>query len=83
LWPIRCPANPALASTTPGTLIEFGEFFPDELACVAYLERLRWAEGFVCPKGHVAAAPWRATSRGRRSRGEANHERRGSEEGSE
>ncbi len=44
----------------PRNLIEFGEFFPDDAACVAYLERLRWAEGFVCPKGHVAAAAWRS-----------------------
>jgi len=44
----------------PRTLFEFGEFFPDEKACMAYLERLRWPEGFVCPKGHVAARAWRS-----------------------
>jgi transposase-like protein len=44
----------------PRNRIEFGEFFPDEQACVAYLERLRWAGGFVCPNGHVAAAAWRS-----------------------
>lgn len=54
------PGQPRAGIDYPRTLIEFGEFFPDELACVAYLERLRWAEGFVCPKGHVAAAAWRS-----------------------
>jgi transposase-like protein len=44
-------------------LIEFTEFFPDDKACVAYLEKLRWSDGFVCPNGHVAAAAWR-TDRG-------------------
>ena len=24
-------------------------WFPDDAACLAYLERLRWPEGFVCP----------------------------------
>ena len=45
------PDQPRAGIDYPRTLIEFGEFFPDELACVAYLERLRWAEGFVCPAG--------------------------------
>ena len=38
--------------------------FPDEGACVAYLERLRWPDGFVCPGCRARAAPWRQT-RGR------------------
>jgi transposase-like protein len=45
----------------PRNLVEFGEFFPDEKACTAYLERLRWAGGFVCPEGHLAVAAWRTT----------------------
>ena len=28
---------------------EFHKFFPDEAACLAYLERLRWPDGFRCP----------------------------------
>lgn len=44
--------------------MEFGRFFPDDAACVAYLERLKWRSGFVCPRGHAAAKPWRST-RGR------------------
>src|SRR5229473_6404725 len=54
------PAQPRAGVDYPRTLIEFGEFFPDEKACVAYLERLRWPEGFVCPKGHGAPAAWRS-----------------------
>lgn len=44
----------------PRTLVEFGRFFPDDAACVAYLERLRWSHGFVCPEGHSATKPWRS-----------------------
>src|SRR3990172_1322539 len=38
--------------------------FPDEVACAAFLERLRWPGGFVCPACQATAAPWRQT-RGR------------------
>ena len=48
----------------PRTYREFVEMFPDEGACVAYLERLRWPDGFVCPACRATAAPWRQT-RGR------------------
>ena len=57
------PSQPRAGLDYPRNLIEFGEFFPDEKACVAYLEHLRWADGFICPTGHVAAAAWR-TERG-------------------
>jgi transposase-like protein/predicted RNA-binding Zn-ribbon protein involved in translation (DUF1610 family) len=33
----------------PRTLREFNSFFPDEQACLDYLARLRWSEGFLCP----------------------------------
>lgn len=48
----------------PRTYREFAEMFPDEAACAAYLERLRWPGGFVCPACRTTAAPWRQT-RGR------------------
>ncbi len=38
--------------------------FPDEEACVRYIERLRWPEGFVCSTCGKNPGPWRA-SRGR------------------
>jgi transposase-like protein len=44
----------------PRDRVEFTTFFPDDAACAAYLERLRWADGFQCPVGHQADAPWRS-----------------------
>jgi transposase-like protein len=41
------------------------EWFPGAVACGAYLERLRWPKGFVCPACRGAGVPWRQT-RGRR-----------------
>ena len=38
--------------------------FPDEASCAAYLERLRWPAGFVCPACQQQGEPWRA-QRGR------------------
>jgi hypothetical protein len=34
----------------PRSLLEFQRQFPDEAACVAYLAKQRWPEGFVCPE---------------------------------
>jgi transposase-like protein len=45
----------------PRDRLEFDEFFPDEGSCVAYLERVRWPDGFVCPRCGAAAAPWRSS----------------------
>lgn len=33
----------------PRTLAEFDDWFPTETACVEYLIRVRWPEGFQCP----------------------------------
>ena len=33
----------------PSTWQQFQSWFPDDASCVAYLERLRWPDGFVCP----------------------------------
>ena len=48
----------------PRTWGEFLEWFPDEEACLEYLERLRWRDGFTCSKCGEARAPYRST-RGR------------------
>ena len=48
----------------PQTYREFVEMFPGADACAAYLQRLRWPNGFVCPACGATAAPWRKT-RGR------------------
>ena len=43
---------------------DFVKMFADDASCVAYLERLRWANGFVCPACEQKQEPWRHT-RGR------------------
>jgi hypothetical protein len=42
----------------PRTYQELRAWFPDDDACLAYLERLRWPDGFVCPACDCAEA-WR------------------------
>jgi hypothetical protein len=34
----------------PGTYQEFRSWFPDDRACRAYLEQVRWPNGFICPE---------------------------------
>lgn len=34
----------------PRTYQEFRSWFPDDAACVEYLGRLRWPDGFACPR---------------------------------
>lgn len=41
--------RPAPGSDYPRDWPEFQRFFPGEDACLAYLERLRWPDGFRCP----------------------------------
>lgn len=48
----------------PNTYREFVKMFPDDRACAAYLARLRWPEGFICPVCKTASTPW-SESRGR------------------
>jgi transposase-like protein len=43
----------------PRTYREFVKMFPDEEACTAYLEQLRWPRGFRCPACGATATPWR------------------------
>jgi transposase-like protein len=45
----------------PRTYREFFGMFPDNQSCAAYLESLRWPDGFVCPACGVNATPWRQT----------------------
>ncbi|GFP20007.1 hypothetical protein HKBW3S03_01511, partial [Candidatus Hakubella thermalkaliphila] len=33
----------------PRTIQEFDQWFSTEEACAAYLARVRWPDGFVCP----------------------------------
>ena len=45
----------------PRTYREFVRMFNDDDACAAYLEQLRWPDGFVCPACEESAEPWRQT----------------------
>jgi transposase-like protein len=56
--------SPVAGRDYPSTYRQFVEMFPDDIACAAYLERLRWPDGFVCPACQMSMIPWRQT-RGR------------------
>lgn len=45
----------------PNTYREFVKMFPDDAACAALLEQLRWTEGFICPSCGTTSTPWRQT----------------------
>jgi len=47
----------------PKSLPGFQKLFPDDLACAAYLERIRWEQGFVCQHCGTAAEPFRFANR--------------------
>lgn len=44
----------------PRDRLELDDFFPDEGSCLAYLERVRWPAGFVCPQCNWKGSPWRS-----------------------
>ena len=48
----------------PDSYRGFVEMFPDDEACLRYIERLRWPDGFFCPACGSLGEPWR-TTRGR------------------
>ena len=56
----------------PRTVLELEDRFRTEEACREYLVRLRWPEGFVCPRCHHRGG-WSA-SRGRMICGECRHQ---------
>src|SRR3990167_8694034 len=41
----------------PVTLLDFQRMFPDEAACLRYLERIRWPNGFCCEKCAALTSP--------------------------
>jgi len=47
----------------PTTLPEFQRIFPNDAACAAYLESVRWPDGFVCAHCGLEGAPYRFGSR--------------------
>lgn len=51
-------AHPVRGVDYPGTFQELLAWFPDDASCLAYLTRLRWPDGFVCPACGSGSA-WR------------------------
>jgi len=47
----------------PTSLPEFRNVFPDDDACAKYLERMRWPDGFICPKCGHKQEPYRFATR--------------------
>lgn len=47
----------------PTSLPDFQRVFPTDAACATYLEKLRWPDGFACPKCGVVGEPWRMAAR--------------------
>jgi len=43
---------------------QFLDWFPDDDACIEYLEGIRWPDGFICPRCRMADEAY-STSRGR------------------
>src|SRR5450755_206523 len=52
---------PEAGKDYPGNWNEFLDWFGSEEACLTYLERLRWPQGFVCPGCGVAGQPYRSS----------------------
>lgn len=47
----------------PTNLREFQRLFPDDAACAAYLEKVRWEKGFECPHCQSLREPYRFANR--------------------
>jgi transposase-like protein len=58
----------------PRTLQELLIWFPDEQACLGYLERVRWGDGFVCPCCGTVDGGWWAVRRRLRKCAVCHHE---------
>ena len=52
---------PQAGKDYPQSWNEFLDWFATEEACLAYLERLRWPDGFVCPACGVVGEPYRSS----------------------
>lgn len=47
----------------PESLPDFQRLFPNDTACATYLERMRWRDGFLCPKCSERGDPYRFAKR--------------------
>lgn len=59
----RLPDHPVAGVDYPRTFEEFDRWFSSEAACREYLSRLRWPDGFCCPRCGSSTRPW-TTRRG-------------------
>ena len=49
----------------PINLLDFQRMFPDEFACLRYLEQMRWPGGFICEECKARGKPFKFTTRRR------------------
>jgi transposase-like protein len=67
------PPHPVGGVDYPRTFQELQEWFPDDQACLQYLAKLRWPDGFVCPacsatrSWQTAKARWMCAACGRQT----------------
>ena len=54
-------ASAAAGKDYPRNWSEFLDWFASGEACLSYLEKLRWPDGFVCPACGVAEEPYRSS----------------------
>ena len=54
-------AAPEAGKDYPRNWNEFLDWFGSEESCLAYLERLRWPQGFVCPSCGAMGEPYRSS----------------------
>jgi transposase-like protein len=59
--PLAPPDWPVAGREYPADWDQFLAFFPDEAACLDYLERLSWPHGFLCPECGQDRPPWRGS----------------------
>jgi transposase-like protein len=59
--PLAAPDHPVAGRDYPADWDQFLAWFPDEAACLEYLERLSWPHGFLCPACGQARPPWRGS----------------------
>ncbi|HWK84416.1 MAG TPA: transposase, partial [Caldimonas sp.] len=52
---------PEAGKDYPRNWNEFLDWFGSEEACLSYLERLRWPQGFVCPSCGVVQPAYRSS----------------------
>lgn len=55
--------HPTAGEDYPRTLTEFQSWFATDEECYDYLGRLRWPEGFACPRCGVLGEFWRTSDR--------------------